>query len=396
MHDMIEQLDMYVAKGSELWLFNSVPPSERNERLSDKGNKAELNLQRLTIRNVVGSPLIRRDLKNLVAVDDDGRPLEEEPATLDSFDSILILADAQNHGEMQSTDSQSLVSLLIIQDIQRRQYKEKLEILDWRMPLAEDDSIGETEDAVKVPCNPISEILDTRTRGLLQVANCKGYVMSNQIVSKVIAQVSEERMLNLILGELMSGRGSEILFKGVECYLSKEELEQMDIDIPTSVDDNDNNNIGKNTAEGRGTESSMADDRLNSDTNKRKAAKKRKKKNKKKSLCNVSSSQSPTTKNVVPPPVASSTGRKGFSFWDISDRARFHREVVIGYISKDKTPAEAKDTILNPAGKHLLRRWEKGDKVIVLSRDYIRKQVKQRQSFNTLRMTRLSNGSFGY
>ncbi len=40
-----------------------------------------------------------------------------------------------------------------------------------------------------IPCSPISEILDTRTRSLLRVVNCKGYVMSNQIVSAVISQV---------------------------------------------------------------------------------------------------------------------------------------------------------------------------------------------------------------
>lgn len=38
-------------------------------------------------------------------------------------------------------------------------------------------------------CAPISEILDTRTRSLLRVVDCKGYVMSNQIVSAVISQV---------------------------------------------------------------------------------------------------------------------------------------------------------------------------------------------------------------
>merc|ERR1712048_299435 len=141
---------------------------------------------------------------------------------------------------MRSSDSQSLVSLLIIQDIQRRLYQEKKLLLLEQHRREENGSkqvldngndnprksfmadsvasrlITSTDNndvafpSLKKLCNPISEILDTRTRGLLQVANCKGYVMSNQMVSAVIAQVAEERDMNPVLGELLSCTGSEM------------------------------------------------------------------------------------------------------------------------------------------------------------------------------------------
>ena len=110
MADLITQLDGYVAKGSELWLFNTVPVEERNELLKDQGHKSELKLDNLLVYNVVGNPLIRRDLSRIVSVDHDG-----ETVSLDEVDSILILADSvsiENGATVMSCDSRSLSTLV--------------------------------------------------------------------------------------------------------------------------------------------------------------------------------------------------------------------------------------------------------------------------------------------
>jgi hypothetical protein len=195
MYDMIMELDQYVAPGSSLWLLNSVKVNERTEMLRDKGNKGELQLKNLEIKNAVGNPIVRRDLQKLVALDEEGNETGDS-VTLEQFDSLLILADerdGEKGTDMQSSDSRSLASLLIIQDIQKNLVKERFE------------KTGEMVTA----CDPISEILDTRTRSLLRVVDCKGYVMSNQIVSAVISQVAECRDMNAVLGELLSAEGNE-------------------------------------------------------------------------------------------------------------------------------------------------------------------------------------------
>ncbi len=110
MADLITQLDGYVAKGSELWLLNPVPVEERNELLRDEGHKSELKLKNLLVYNVVGNPLIRRDLSRIVSADNDG-----EKVSLDEFDSILILADSvsiENGATVMSCDSRSLSTLV--------------------------------------------------------------------------------------------------------------------------------------------------------------------------------------------------------------------------------------------------------------------------------------------
>jgi len=213
MADMITQLDEYVEKGSELWLLNMVPAKKRAALLMDKGNKEDLVLENLSICNVVGNPVIRRDLNTVQAVDNDGK-LTGQTVTLDQFDSILILADAvaiENGANMMSCDSRSLSSLLIIQDIQKKMYdKRKIKYPN-----------------TKVPCDPISEILDSRTKSLLSVANCKGYIMSNQIISSVMAQVSEEKDINIVLREILTAEGSETYIRSVTRYVDLEKENEM-------------------------------------------------------------------------------------------------------------------------------------------------------------------------
>jgi len=208
MYDMIMELDQYVAPGSALWLLNTVPCDKRAEMLRDKGNKGDLKLRNLVIKNAVGNPIVRRDLQKLVALDDNGLETKDT-VTLEQFDSLLILADddassEKGKADMQSSDSRSLASLLIIQDIQRSLVKQRFE---------------ETGERVTA-CDPISEILDTRTRSLLRVVDCKGYVMSNQIVSAVISQVAECRDMNAVLGELLSAEGNEPYLKTAFNYTS--------------------------------------------------------------------------------------------------------------------------------------------------------------------------------
>jgi Trk K+ transport system NAD-binding subunit len=211
MADMISQLDEYVEKGSELWLFNLVPAAERAELLKDKGNKDQLTLKNLTIFNVVGNPIIRRDLSGMRAVDVNGA-FTGETVTLCQFDSILILADAvaiERGANMMSCDSRSLSSLLIIQDVMTKQYEAQKTI----------------DPNTKPPCLPVSEILDTRTKSLLKVVEGKmGYIMSNQIISAVMAQVSEEKDINVVLREILTAEGSETFIRPISRFvdLSKE------------------------------------------------------------------------------------------------------------------------------------------------------------------------------
>jgi len=214
MSDLISQLDEFVPAGSELWLLNKIPANMREERLLDGGNKAKLKLKNLIMKNVVGDHIIRRDLKRIWDTNAQGEYTGEK-VTLDQFDSILILSDetAMKSGEKGSTssDSRSLCAVLIIQDMMEKMYQLKKR------------KFASSPEPIKPPCVPVSEILDTRTKSLLNVANCKGYVLSNQIVSSVMAQVAEEKDINVVLSELFSSDGSETYIRPVEKFVDLDE-----------------------------------------------------------------------------------------------------------------------------------------------------------------------------
>lgn len=219
MADMIMQLDQVVKKGSELWLLNLVPPQERINLLKDEGNKVTLNTVNLTVKNAVGNPIVRRHLKCLEELNWDGSPTGDT-ITLDEFNSLLILADSaavKNCTGMQQSDSRCLASLLIMQDIQRELRQEKLQMCPQKKRCENN--------------GPITEILDSRTRTLLKVANCKGYVMSNIIVSSAIAQVAEDRDMNAVIGELLSAKGNNVFIRNIEYFLDLSDKTDIDTNV---------------------------------------------------------------------------------------------------------------------------------------------------------------------
>jgi hypothetical protein len=118
----------------------------------------------------------------------------------------------------EASDSRSVATTLIIQDIQR--------------------GISERKHALGEACElspPISEILDSRTRSLMQLINkegYQGYVLSNHLVASALAMVSEDRYMNKVYGELLSCQGNQIQIRKARDYINigkKEPLSFWDV-----------------------------------------------------------------------------------------------------------------------------------------------------------------------
>lgn len=177
--DMIVELDKCVAPGSELHILSTIPVQNRGELLKEGGLLSK-NLSNLKLMHHEGNQVIRRHLETL--------PIE-------SYDSIMILAE----GDADATyaDSRSLSSLLLIRDIQQKRTNKE--------------------------CTVISEIMDPRTKQLVSVAQISDYVVSNELVSKSMAMVLEEREINIVLTELFTADGSEIFMRDCKTYVGKDE-----------------------------------------------------------------------------------------------------------------------------------------------------------------------------
>ncbi|GMJ01659.1 hypothetical protein like AT5G49960 [Hibiscus trionum] len=206
--DMIVVLDAFLAPGSELWMFNEVVESERDRKLDDGG----LDLSRLVNIQLVhreGNAVIRRHLESL--------PLE-------SFDSILILADESVEDSAIQADSRSLATLLLIRDIQAKRlpYREAMVTRGQRGSFSRGSWIGEMQQASDRSVI-ISEILDPRTKNLLSMSKISDYVLSNELVSMALAMVAEDRQINDVLEELFAEEGNELHIRLAELYLHEGE-----------------------------------------------------------------------------------------------------------------------------------------------------------------------------
>ncbi|KAF5465753.1 hypothetical protein F2P56_015731 [Juglans regia] len=202
--DMIVVLDAFLAPGSELWMFNDVLEKEREKKLIDGG--LDINrLMNISLVNREGNAVIRRHLESL--------PLQ-------SFDSILILADESVEDSAIQADSRSLATLLLIRDIQAKRlpYRDAMVTQVHRGSSSQGSWIGEMQQASDKSVI-ISEILDPRTKNLLSMSKISDYVLSNELVSMALAMVAEDRQINDVLEELFAEEGNEMHIRQADLYL---------------------------------------------------------------------------------------------------------------------------------------------------------------------------------
>ncbi|KAL5784245.1 hypothetical protein ACOSQ2_006637 [Xanthoceras sorbifolium] len=204
MEDMIMVLDAFLAPGSELWMFNEVPENEREKKLLDGGLDFS-RLENISLVNREGNAVIRRHLESL--------PLE-------SFNSILILADESVEDSAIQADSRSLATLLLIRDIQAKRlpYRESKITQVHRGSFSQGSWIGEMQQASDKSVI-ISEILDPRTKNLLSMSKISDYVLSNELVSMALAMVAEDQQINDVLEELFAEEGNELHIRQADVYL---------------------------------------------------------------------------------------------------------------------------------------------------------------------------------
>ncbi|KAJ6696495.1 ION CHANNEL CASTOR-RELATED [Salix koriyanagi] len=206
--DMIMVLEALLAPSSELWMFNEVPEKEREKKLTDGGLDIS-GLENITLVHRVGNAVIKRHLESL--------PLE-------TFDSILILADESLEDSIVHSDSRSLATLLLIRDIQlkRLPYRDTKPTSLRVSGFSHSSWIREMQQASDKSII-ISEILDSRTRNLVSVSRISDYVLSNELVSMALAMVAEDKQINRVLEELFAEEGNEMCIKPAEFYLFDQE-----------------------------------------------------------------------------------------------------------------------------------------------------------------------------
>lgn len=166
---IIHELDRYAVKNSTMKLMSGVDHTD--------GYKRELKkLKNFKVGCISGEITDRKVLKS---------------QKLDQFDHIVVLSDSDNL-PTQKADSQTMITLLHLRD------------------LAEKHNYG---------YSIVSEMQDIRNRNLIEVAHADDFIVSDKLISLLLAQVSENKSLNKVFEDILDPEGSEIYLKPVENYL---------------------------------------------------------------------------------------------------------------------------------------------------------------------------------
>lgn len=192
--DMIQLLDCLVSRNTELHMICEEPSHLRTKLLKESGLNVD-QLQNLMLVHHFGNTAIRRHVDRL--------PLQ-------SFTSMMILADQSRETDIMHSDSHSLASLLLIRDLQAKAHSSGRAI-DW------------TKE-----CKCISEILDPRTQRTISTSSTilrlSEFIQSNELISCILAMIAESRDVRVILDELLGSQGAHFEVEGSMRYCGPTEV----------------------------------------------------------------------------------------------------------------------------------------------------------------------------
>lgn len=172
---MIRELDNYVPKGSQIMVVVDLEASDEVAKADDevKACARRMKNQKVTFKN--GDTTDRTLLEALKVAD---------------YDHIIALSYAGL--EVQAADAKTLVTLLHLRDI------------------AEKDV---------TPFSIVSEMLDLRNRQLAEATKVDDFIVSEHLISLMMAQLSENAELIGVFTDIFDPEGSEIYLKPAGDYV---------------------------------------------------------------------------------------------------------------------------------------------------------------------------------
>ena len=176
---IIKELDNYVGPNSEIAVVHG-NDLDVEAHLPESGNGKKA-LSNLAVSFHAGDTTDRQTLEGL---------------SVSKFDHIIVLSTGEDGSapiDAQEADARTLITLLHLRDMS--------------------DKSGQ-------PLSIVSEMLDIRNRELAQVTRADDFVVSDNLLSLMLSQISENAELASVFQDLFDPEGSEIYLKPVEDYVA--------------------------------------------------------------------------------------------------------------------------------------------------------------------------------
>jgi hypothetical protein len=170
---IVQEFDSYVAAGSSLTMVNAVEAERRRKLLGEKG----VSVSNVEVRHVVGEFTSR----NLM-----------EKVGPSHFPTVMVLGDSSTEHGAEAADTRAIIALLLLRDFRAAGGLKKQKVC--------------------------SEILEPKNRALAATTEIHDIVISNEMVSMVLAQITHEPRVSAVLEDLFRSEGSEVYLKALRIY----------------------------------------------------------------------------------------------------------------------------------------------------------------------------------
>jgi voltage-gated potassium channel Kch len=166
---IINEMDNYVAPGSEVLVVADTANAHAEivQRCAGLKNQA--------VKFEAGDTTDRRLLDSLA---------------VETYKHVIVLA--YDGLDTQQADARTLITLLHLRDIAER-----------------------TKHIFSI----VSEMLDVRNRNLAEVTKADDFIVSDRLISLMLAQVSENKALNAVFADIFDPEGSEVYLKPASSYV---------------------------------------------------------------------------------------------------------------------------------------------------------------------------------
>lgn len=175
---IISEYSEYVEPGSKV----VIAIQEADARLKKTIEQLNTVIEELDIQLIEANPFDGKELAEL-------NPFSYE-------DIIILPQNVGTDGNAERIDSETIVVLLLLRNLKKTYEAE----------------------GKKVKTKVVTEVLDSNNQALIHQAGVNDFIISNRLVSMLLAQISEEPDIQLVYDDLFQEDGSEIYVKPIDLY----------------------------------------------------------------------------------------------------------------------------------------------------------------------------------
>ncbi len=204
---ILAELDLYVAPGSQVVVVAAPEALEQDQA---------------GVQVLEAAPQMANQQVLLQRADTTDRDTLDS-LNVPSFDHVIVLGYSELLGE-QEADAQTLITLLHLRRIAQQA---RLGLAEATSSVELSKEAPDARPAAQLVAQPVarsgfsivSEMLDARNRELASVTQADDFIVSDKLVSLMLAQVSENKHLNAVLEDIFDAGGSELYLKPAQDYV---------------------------------------------------------------------------------------------------------------------------------------------------------------------------------